>query len=1177
MSIAKILTFILLIFFTSSCVFKADEVKLKGFDRGSFSRGGSEDPVETEVTDVTLENDQLTVTGIHLDSVTAITLDNEPLSIVSQSANQLILTSSHILNLALNTAMDLVFTNAYGQSVTSVQFNLVDGAVTTVKIADDAVTTDKINDGAVTASKLSDMSAGIGQVLKFNGTTWVPGDLSSLTYAGNWDASVNNPNLSGGGNLGEFYIVSNAGSFDLLGGTGTNSWAVGDWAVWNNVVGQWEKIDNATNVQSFNGRSGAVTSATNDYSWAQIDKSASAIGDIADVDLSVAATVGQVLKFDGTNWIASDDLSSGGAGSVSSSEIADGAIVNADISAAAAIDQSKINGLTALASSVATNTSNISTNTSAITSNDTDIANNASSISSNASNISANTTAIGTKANSAITLSAGNGLSGGGDLSANRTFDVNVDGTSIEIVGDALQVKDVADTKLTTSCSDGEVLSASSGRYVCAASTAIGNWTLNTTDLYYNLGNVGIGTSTPATKLHVIGGALLGDTSLQNAAFASIENEANLVSLNLIDDSSIRSSAVGAYSLFKPTVNNSKTSIGNVTITYADIPSGVTSTGSLYGNYTIASRNRYSGNTDDGVLTNLYGMRVQYGHEMGSASTPETTNAFGLRIFPTAYSGTITNMYDLFLGNSAGSGTVSTHFALYQQSATTKNYFASPVGIGVSSPSEMLDVSGVVKATSFEGDGSALTNVAAASVVATAGSAATPSISFGGDTNTGFYSGTADTIEVSVGGTNIFDMSASGLVSSTTGGGVVTSANGTASNPTFSFNGDEDTGWYSPGVNELAAATGGGERVRINSLGYVGIGESSPAYSLHVRSQTPVVFDRASTSPSHLLLRSANGTVGAETAILNGDQLGALSFTGHNGVGYITDAQTGIKVYATEDWSLGNNGARMQFLTTPNGSSSQTTRMTIAQDGNVGIGTATPGSKLHVMGEVWSFDDGNDTRILIGDNGTDGNWGGLDWDSSSDFLQIIHSGYDSNNGIINILNTGNVGIGTTTPQGKLDVSGTIKQNGKPIGGSSGVPTFKAVQNFIASNAGWPAHLSNFTISEVFDSTGSYDPSTGVFTAPIEGYYSFSFSISASQATTSNLNDIGLSYNATNDQSIFPVQTNTFSTAGVWNNWSYSGIIYLNVSDTVSLNKQCCTGSGSVNEWRGMFSGYYLHP
>ncbi len=1039
MNVIKCLHYFLLTFLLSSCVFKADEVKLKGLDLAKV-RGGSstpnnpnEDPIEVEISSVVLENDQLKVAGSYLDSVTQVKLGDDVLSISSQSFGELILTSSSAINIALNSVIDLVFTNAYGQAVTSVQFNLVDGAVTTVKLADDAVTTIKILDGAVTADKLSDMGAGIGQVLKYNGTTWIPGDLSALTYAGNWDASGNSPDLTLGGSLGEFYIVSVAGVTDLSGGAGTNSWSVGDWAVWNNVSSQWEKIDNATNVLSFNGRSGAVSPMANDYTWAQIDKTSSAIGDIADVDLSTPATTGQVLKFDGTNWIASDDLSSGGAGSVSSSEIADGAIVNADISAAAAIDQSKVNGLTTLASNVATNTSDIATNTSAITSNDTDITNNASNISSNASNISANSTAIGTKANSAITLTAGNALSGGGDLSANRTFDVNVDGTSIEIVGDALQVKDVADTKLTTSCSDGEVLSASSGRYVCAASTTIGNWTLNTTDLYYNLGNVGVGTSAPVRDLHVA------DTT------------------------------GGAHIMF--TNDNS---------------GGTVSDGFLIG---------LSANGSESVISNYEGGGITF-LTSSDGSNPPTTKMF---IGPT--------------GN---------------------------IGMGTTTPATTLHVNGDITATNFIGDGSSLTNVSAittSQVAASAGSAATPSISFGSDTNTGFYSASADTIEVSVGGTNIFDMSSSGIVSSVSGGGSVSSANGTASAPTFSFAGDTDTGWFRPADNELAASLGGTERVRIDSTGSVGIGTTapgaklevvggirsnglnpsiqfydsdgttggrgvwmgtegsesfviqgrnddfssgggdrfvmnrnvgtngfaslelwngtsafahfnfdnsrvgfgtaSPEGSFHVWSNEANYFDRFGGG-AHVLLRSSLGTKAAPTLLTNTSTIGTLTFTGYDGTSWLSDGAR-IKAVATEDWTSTAHGSKLIFSTNASGSSVSNERMTISDIGKVGIGTTNPTETLTVVGDIsFPYDfrlqgpSTSDLRNILENK----------WNSSrgSDELTIAPSG-NSRSSIIfgnnpsaatDVLTermiidyNGNVGIGTMAPATKLSVVGDV--------------------------------------------------------------------------------------------------------------------------------------------------------
>jgi hypothetical protein len=58
----------------------------------------------------------------------------------------------------------------------------------------------------------------------------------------------------------------------------------------------------------------------------------------------------------------------------------------------------------------------------------------------------------GAKADKATVLTAGVGLAGGGDLSADRTFSVNVDGTTIEISADTLQLKDgaVSTLKLAT-------------------------------------------------------------------------------------------------------------------------------------------------------------------------------------------------------------------------------------------------------------------------------------------------------------------------------------------------------------------------------------------------------------------------------------------------------------------------------------------------------------------------------------------------------------------------------------------------------------------------------------------------------------------------------------------------------------------------------------------------------
>jgi hypothetical protein len=290
------------------------------------SPGSSETAGSSTVSNVSIVNDQLVINGSNLSGVTNVRITgpssfDQTFTIESQTASNLIANGLSNIAFAVGSVFDLILTDAQGAAIHSVTFTL--------------------NDGAVTASKLDSMGASVGQILKYNGTTWVASDLGSLTYAGNWNASTNTPDLSGGGSLGEYRIVTTAGATTL---NGISAWLVGDWVVWNNVDSQWEKIDNATSVTSFNGRNGPVTPTTGDYTWAQIDKTTAPINDLSDVN-TTGAISGSVLKFDGTNWIVGTD-NTVGAGSINSASITDGAIVDADVNATAAIAQSKIANLT---------------------------------------------------------------------------------------------------------------------------------------------------------------------------------------------------------------------------------------------------------------------------------------------------------------------------------------------------------------------------------------------------------------------------------------------------------------------------------------------------------------------------------------------------------------------------------------------------------------------------------------------------------------------------------------------------------------------------------------------------------------------------------------------------------------------------------------------------------------
>jgi hypothetical protein len=64
---------------------------------------------------------------------------------------------------------------------------------------------------------------------------------------------------------------------------------------------------------------------------------------------------------------------------------------------------------------------------------------------------------------------------------------------------------------------------------------------------------------------------------------------------------------------------------------------------------------------------------------------------------------------------------------------------------------------------------------------------------------------------------------------------VVTHSLGSASTPSITFTGDTNTGIFSPTADTIAFAEGGAEIARFDSSGNLGIDTTSPAYRLHVR------------------------------------------------------------------------------------------------------------------------------------------------------------------------------------------------------------------------------------------------------------------------------------------------------------------------------------------------------
>lgn len=72
-------------------------------------------------------------------------------------------------------------------------------------------------------------------------------------------------------------------------------------------------------------------------------------------------------------------------------------------------------------------------------------------------------------------------------------------------------------------------------------------------------------------------------------------------------------------------------------------------------------------------------------------------------------------------------------------------------------------------------------------------------------------------------------------------GGIASHAAGSAAAPTITATGDTNTGIFFPAADQVAISTGGTQRAVVDASGNVGIGTSSPAYKLEVRSTMAVL------------------------------------------------------------------------------------------------------------------------------------------------------------------------------------------------------------------------------------------------------------------------------------------------------------------------------------------------
>ncbi len=174
------------------------------------------------------------------------------------------------------------------------------------------------------------------------------------------------------------------------------------------------------------------------------------------------------------------------------------------------------------------------------------------------------------------------------------------------------------------------------------------------------------------------------------------------------------------------------------------------------------------------------------------------------------------------------------------------------------------------------------------------------------------------------------------------------------------------------------------------------------------------------------LSKSKSATIGTQSAVTTNDELGYTVFRGSDGTTF-TDSSY-IKGSVDAAVSAGKVPGRMTFWTSST-AGVLTERMRIDSAGNVGIGTTTPSRTLAVNGSILTVDNefiaqknGNvDVRMgpsFAAGQGAIGTLNGYPFDIYANSTRVAR--FDT---------SGNVGIGSTVPLAKLDVSGDANFDG----------------------------------------------------------------------------------------------------------------------------------------------------
>ena len=445
-------------------------------------------------------------------------------------------------------------------------------------------------------------------------------------------------------------------------------------------------------------------------------------------------------------------------------------------------------------------------------------------------------------------------------------------------------------------------------------------------------GNVGVGTTSPVAKLHIVGAPTSGNGTL--ALQGTAAGNSNNVYLTFSDLNGTRQGYFGAVGGGNITLGTD--SSRNIILNGGNVGIGTTSPSNRLG---VAGSGYFAGDlaaaniTATGTLTVIGtnfsmpsdGAAIRFANS-GSNGTLQTLGG----VLTLANSAGTSGSDSLVINTSASGRRLSlrsdeTRISNFNNSTEFARFTSTGLGIGTTTPATKLQVFGSGEA-----------------------------VRFGDNTNSSTYVGVAH-----LGGVTPRSMFGYNAVSGNT---VV--QGGTTKGIEFNVN---------------ANTFGSGQAMTITSGGNIGIGTTSPTDKLTIWGDGQYLRFSNSNEPNTYYTRM--------------------------GSSYSINNAFGIYQGATQVFGTSWDGART-FLN-PTG-------------GNVGIGTTSPSNRLEVGGSGYFSGNFTAANVTATGNTSSAN-------ASTTNLTVSSNAYFAGSGVWN--SSGNIGVGTTTPSNKLEVSGSAYISG----------------------------------------------------------------------------------------------------------------------------------------------------